>query len=166
MQVQKAALGLPADRVPTITGGMAFAGGPFNSFVLQATVEMAERLRAERGTTGLVSTVSGFLTKPGLAVWSTAPPAGDPLVADLAPDAIAATPTLESVPGYRGDARIASYTVTYDDGAPARVVAVGGTVDGRRCVAVADDRDLAQEGVEGDLAGRPMRVDGPAFAAV
>ena len=33
---------------PTITGGMAFAGGPFNSFVLQATAAMARRLREQR----------------------------------------------------------------------------------------------------------------------
>ena len=33
----------------TITGGMAFAGGPFNNFVLQATVAMIERLRRQPG---------------------------------------------------------------------------------------------------------------------
>jgi acetyl-CoA C-acetyltransferase len=77
VRVQQRELDLPRDGVPTITGGMAFAGGPLNNFVFQATVAMAQRLRAEPGAHGLVTTVSGLLTKPGLAIWSTeAPPAG------------------------------------------------------------------------------------------
>src|SRR5699024_8650995 len=93
VRVQQRELDLPVDVAPTITGGMTFAGGPFNSFVLQATVAMAQRLR-ERGGRGLVTTVSGMLTKPGLAVWSSEPPTGAPLVADLAAEADAATATV------------------------------------------------------------------------
>ncbi|MEZ5165392.1 MAG: hypothetical protein R2695_02490 [Acidimicrobiales bacterium] len=50
-RVQQAELGLDPDATPTLTGGMAFAGGPFNNFVYQATVAMAERLGANRGRT-------------------------------------------------------------------------------------------------------------------
>ena len=92
-------------RTPTITGGMAFAGGPFNSFVLQATAAMAQRVR-ERAGLGLVTTVSGLLTKPGLAVWSSEPGDQPPLVADLGAEAEAVTETVvgaEWVPGPRHD---------------------------------------------------------------
>lgn len=165
VEVQQRELELRPDRVPTVTGGMAFAGGPLNNFVLQATVAMVERVRRDCGSLGLVTTVSGLLTKPGLAVWSTAAPDGEPFVADLAADAVAATSTVESVPGYRGSAAIATYTVTYDDGEPARVIAIGDTPDGRRCVAVADDPDLATRGTHEDLIGTGMTVDGPSFVA-
>ena len=75
VRVQQRALGLPVDGVPTITGGEPFAGGPWNNFVLQATVAMVELLRAHPGARGMVTTVSGFLNKPGLAVYSTEPAA-------------------------------------------------------------------------------------------
>ena len=48
VRVQQAELGLDPDATATITGGMSFAGGPFNNFVFQATVAMVERLRERR----------------------------------------------------------------------------------------------------------------------
>ena len=51
---------------------MPFAGGPFNSYVLQATCRMAELLR-ERPGTAAVTTVSGVLTKQAVTIWSTEP---------------------------------------------------------------------------------------------
>ena len=59
VQVQQRALGLDQSVVPTVTGGMTFAGGPFNNFVYQAMVEVVGRLRAEPGALGVVTTVSG-----------------------------------------------------------------------------------------------------------
>src|SRR5581483_735684 len=73
VRVQQRALGLPVDGVPTITGGESFAGGPWNNFVLQTTAAMVERLRAEPDTKGLVSTLSGLVNKPGLAVYAARP---------------------------------------------------------------------------------------------
>ena len=83
---------------------MAFAGGPFNHFVLQSLRVLGGRLRDEPAELGLVTTVSGMLSKPGLAVWSATPPAGrgEPLLADLAAEATAATevvPVVEVPPG-------------------------------------------------------------------
>src|SRR5690606_34657014 len=40
VRVQQRELGLPLDGTPTVTGGMAFAGGPFNNFTYQATAEV------------------------------------------------------------------------------------------------------------------------------
>jgi len=166
VRVQQRELGLPIDGVPTITGGMAFAGGPLNSFVPHEIGEMALRLRAHPGERGLVSAVSGLLTKPGLSVWSTAPADDEPLVADLKEQARAATETVDSVVGYEGPATIATYTVTYDEtGAPEKVIAIGDTPEGTRCVATADDARLAARGVEQDLIGTPIKAAGTAFEA-
>jgi acetyl-CoA C-acetyltransferase len=162
VRVQQRELGLPLDGTPTVTGGMAFAGGPFNNYVLQSTVAMAQRLRDDPAAMGLVSTVSGLLTKPGLALWSTQVPAV-PLVGDLADDARAATPTLESVPDYVGAASVAASTVTYDGDVPARVIVIGDTPDGRRCVAVADDQDLAARATTERLTGTPIDVNAGTF---
>jgi acetyl-CoA C-acetyltransferase len=163
VRVQQRELGLPLDGTPTITGGMAYAGGPLNSFVLHETGEMALHLRDHPGDLGVVGAVSGLLTKPGLSVWSTAAPAEPALVADLAGAAFAATPVVESIPGYEGDATIATYTVTYDDQQPVKVIAIGDTPEGARCVAVAEDPELAAQGTREDLIGTAIDVKGTEF---
>jgi len=163
VRVQQRELGLPHDGVPTITGGMAFAGGPFNNFVFQAMAAMAERLRGQPGSRGMVTTVSGLLTKPGLAVWSTEPPADGPLVADLEPESRAATEEVDSVAGYDGPAAIATYTVMDGASGPERVAVIGDTPDGARCVAVAIDTDLAERAIAEDLIGTAVDVRGTEF---
>lgn len=164
VRIQQRALGLMPERVPTFTGGMAFAGGPFNNFVLQATAELADRLRRQPGTTGLVTTVSGMLTKPGLALWSARTDEDPPLLADLADQAAAATPQVDVRSGYAGPASVVSYTVTYDGEAPARVVIIGESPSGERCVAVARDPALASQAIERELIGARVDVRGASFS--
>ena len=86
VRVQQRELGLDPAGTPTLSGGMAFSGGPFNHFVLQSLRVLGGRLRQEPDAQGLLTTVSGMLSKPGLAIWSATPPAGTrtPLLADLA----------------------------------------------------------------------------------
>jgi acetyl-CoA C-acetyltransferase len=166
VRVQQRELGLPTDGTPTVTGGMAFAGGPFNNFVYQATAAVADRLRALPGALGVVTTVSGLLTKPGLAVWSTEPDPRGPLLGDLAAGAAAATGVVEVVPtldGYAGDATVVTYTVTPDGLEPARTVVLCDTDDGRRCVAFSDDRALAARAEETELVGAPVTVGDGTF---
>lgn len=153
VRVQQRALGLPVTDVPTITGGMAFAGGPFNNFVLQATVAMIEHLRRHPGDRGLVSTVSGFLNKPGLAVYSTEPHPAGLLVADLASDAASATVSVATDAAYSGPARVVAHTVVTDRGGGRRTIVVVDTASGRRAAAASDDADLADRATIGDLVG-------------
>ena len=164
VRIQQRELGLAADSVPTFTGGMTFAGGPFNNFVLQATAELAHRLRSQPETTGLVTTVSGMLTKPGLAVWSARSDGEPPILADLAQEAQAESETLEVIEDYAGPAAVASYTVTYEGPVPARVVVIGDTARGDRCVAVARDPGLAAQAVRDELIGTRVQVRQGSFA--
>jgi acetyl-CoA C-acetyltransferase len=164
VRVQQRALGLPVDGVPTITGGEAFAGGPWNNFVLQTTAAMVERLRSTPGAPGLVTTLSGLMNKPGLAVYSTDP--GPPLlVADLVEQADAATGRRTVREGYRGGATVAAYTVFYDGFDPVRTSVIADTDDGGRCVAACADPDLALWATREELVGTSIAVDGTAFTA-
>ncbi|MCJ7673445.1 MAG: hypothetical protein MUP67_15585 [Acidimicrobiia bacterium] len=163
VRVQQRALGLPADGVPTITGGESFAGGPVNNFVLQATAAMIERLRVERTAKGLVSTVSGILNKPGLAVYAAEPGATPLLLADLAEKAERATAAVEPVAGYQGPARVAACTVSYDGMEPMKCTVIADTPDATRCVASADDAGLARRATVEELIGTTVNVDGTHF---
>lgn len=163
VRVQQRELGLPVDGTPTITGGMAFAGGPFNSFVLQATAAMARRLREQPGL-GLVTTVSGMLTKPGLAVWASEPDDRPPLVADLATAATEATETIHVKHAHDGAATIAACTVTYDGMEPKELVAILDTDDGERVIAKSSNHDLIGRATTEELVGTTFAVSGNTIA--
>ena len=161
VRVQQTELRLDPAGTPTLTGGMAFAGGPFNNFVYQATVDMIEAVRGAPGSYGAVTAVSGLLTKPALAVWSTEPPEHGLLIADLVDEARAATDEVPLDEDPDGVGVIATYTVVYADSEPARVCAIVDLLDsGERAVAAIDDPDLAATATREDLIGTRARVAG------
>jgi acetyl-CoA C-acetyltransferase len=166
VRVQQRELGLDRSAPPTVTGGMAFAGGPFNNFVYQAMAPVVAALRSAPGTVGAVTTVSGLLTKPGLGMWTTRPDGRPPLVGDLAAQAQAETDVVdvvEELDAYQGVASVATYTVTYEDLDPVRTIVVADTDDGRRCVSMSDDVGLARHAVDNELIGSPVRITQGSF---
>jgi acetyl-CoA C-acetyltransferase len=63
-------LNLKLSKKLTITGGMSFAGGPLNHYVLASTVKLVEKLRSDKSKIGLITGVSGVMTKQSFALWS------------------------------------------------------------------------------------------------
>jgi acetyl-CoA C-acetyltransferase len=57
----------------TITGGMPFAGGPLNSYVIHSTIKMISKIRDDNSKVGIVTGVSGMMTKQSYALWSKNP---------------------------------------------------------------------------------------------
>jgi acetyl-CoA C-acetyltransferase len=160
VRVQQRELGLPFDGTPTVTGGMAFAGGPFNNFVYQATATMVPSLRARPEWLGLVTTVSGMLTQPGLAVWSATPDGRPPLLSDLAAEAAVLTRPLEVCAGHHGPATVATCTVGYRAMETTRTVVLADIDGRRRCLAWSDDAGLARAVTAGELIGTEVRIVG------
>ena len=153
MRMQRRALGLDASRPSTLTGGMAFAGGPLNSFALQSLVTLARALRADPGSRGLLTAVSGIVNKQGASVWST-----EPAVPFAAFDCTRATAAAEGEPipfgaPTPGPARVASYTVLYDGDTPARTALLCDRPDGSRSLSVSNDRELADRATREELCG-------------
>ena len=151
-------LGLGLDRPLTVTGGMRFAGGPLNNYVLQATARMAEVLRDDPGSTGLVTSLSGILTKQGFGVWSSEPPARAFGYADLTEAVARSTATRTLVSDYEGPATVAGYTVIYIGADPVKGIAVCDLPNGARTVASSEDRALALAMTTDDLCGRDVAV--------
>ena len=158
---------------PTLSGGMTFAGGPFNHYVVQSTVGLGRQLRADPGALGLVTTVSGMLSKPGLAVWSSHPPpgaGGRPLLADLADEATAATevvPVADAGPRDTRAATVASFTVTFGgEGGlePVRTAIVADLPDGTRTAATCEDAPTVRFALAEGLVGRAVEVKDTTFS--
>ena len=157
VRVQASELGLPEQPVPTLTGGMTFFGGPFNSFVLHATVTMADALRESPTSLGLVTGVSGLLTKPALAVWSASPPARDSLIHDYAPEAEAVTGSLDVELAPQGSFTIESSTAFHENGQLIAVL-IGRTPQNKRVLIRSENESFASEVLERTFIGETISL--------
>lgn len=149
-------LGLGLDRPLTVTGGMTFAGGPLNNYVFQATARMAEILRDDPGRTGLVTSLSGFISKQGFGVWSTDPPPKGFQFEDLSREVAREIETRPLVAEYRGTATVAGYTVLFAGADPIKGIAVCDLPGGARTVAATEEPDLASAMVAEEFCGRSV----------
>ena len=157
VQLGAAALGLPEGRPLTVTGGLTFAGGPLNSYVIHAIATTVLRLREKPDAKALVSAVGGIFTKHAYGVFSGRPPAGGFRCENLAP-AVRALPRRAYDVAYTGPARVETYTIAYEGGAPARAVFAVRTPDEKRSWAKSTEPALLAALEGEDWVGRPVRV--------
>jgi acetyl-CoA C-acetyltransferase len=134
------------DRPLTVTGGLAFAGGPTNDYATHAIAAMVDACRADPGSIGYVSALGWYATKHSVGLYSTTPPASgftrvDPARTQATVDA---TPKRAVAGAYDGPADVEATAVIVDrDGRPAAAVISAITPD--------DARVLANSAVEGVL---------------
>jgi len=160
VQLGAQSLGLDLDRQLTRTGGLSFAGGPWNNYVMHGIATVMNDLRNGAGTTGLVWANGGFATKHSFGIYSTEPPAegfrhGNPQ------DEIDAMPRREVAEGHDAVApvTIEAYTVIHDrHGNPEVAYAACLLADGRRAWAMSTDIELATAMCVGEWVGREARV--------
>ncbi len=155
-------LGLSLDRQLTVTGGLAFAGGPWNNYVTHSIATMAGILREDPGTTGLITANGGFITKHAFGVYGTEPPA-NPFRHAEPQDEIDALPHRELCEEPDGHADIEAWTVMHDrDGSPETGILVAILDDGRRAWGVTTEPSIVKTMLSEDLAGRraALRPDG------
>ena len=157
VRIQLREFGLRAEPTPSVTGGMAFGGGPLNNFVLQAAARVREVLR-ERGGAALLTAVSGMLTKQGVSLWSSEPGEAGFGYADVSDEAERAETPRKVVDAVDVGGAIAGYTVVTDPGAPPRTVAIVDVEGGARTLAESADPELAREATSRELAGARVRV--------
>ncbi len=158
VRTQQRELGIPLDRRVTQTGGMTFGGGPLNNFVIQAWVKMVETMRASPGTWGVVTAVSGLITKQGVSVFGPEPGA-QPFLHDFVTEATQDAWVTKSVDREAtGRGTIATYTVSHDPNAAHGVAMIVDLEDGRRTMRVVDDPDWMTLGESEELIGRAVEV--------
>lgn len=142
------ALGLAADdeRGLTVTGGLPFAGGAGSNYLLHSIGTMVDVLRADPGSTGLVTGVGMHMTKHVFGLYSaTPPPSGRVTPPDQAgvQARVDAAPACAIVDRHSGEATVASYTVAHGrDGAPEWGLVLVDVADGVRAYGRVEDPDL------------------------
>jgi acetyl-CoA C-acetyltransferase len=158
VRVQQRELGIRDERPPSVTGGTAFAGGPLNHFVLQALVRMLGVLREDPGSTGLVTAVSGMLTKQGVSLWSSEPGAAAFSHDDVSEATTRDTRAVSLAPVAAGPARVAAYSVLNEGAEPKRAALLCDREDGARMLLVSDDAALALRATREELCARDVRI--------
>lgn len=175
VEVAATELGLPltgpqAERHLTVTGGLAFAGGPWNNYVTHSLATMLGVLRDDPGSVGLVTANGGYLTKHALGLYSTEPPA-EGFQALSVQDQVDALPHRAVLEPEDSDyttaqpGQIETWTVMHDrDNQPETAIVAVLLDDGRRAWATATDADvLAEFTSDAEQAGRKVAVTSAAL---
>ncbi|MEM7217943.1 MAG: acetyl-CoA acetyltransferase [Pseudomonadota bacterium] len=157
VQVAAREIGLDQSRPLTVTGGLTFAGGPLNNYVMHSIARTVELSRAQPGTRNLVTANGGYLTKHAFGIYSSEPPAA-PFQHDDVQARIDAEPTREVVEGYAGPATIESYTVMYAGTEPQIGHLACTTPDGARAWGNATDPEIVGQLVSDSLHGQEVRI--------
>jgi acetyl-CoA C-acetyltransferase len=161
VQVAAREIGLPEGdpaRPLTVTGGLTFAGGPWNNYVMHSIATLTELLRESPGARGLITANGGYLTKHSFGVYSATPPSGAFRWEDVQ-QAVDAEPTRTALVQWDGIGTVESWTTPYDrDGNPEKAFLAVRTPDGSRTLALIDDPDQAAQTVTEDIAGAAVRV--------
>jgi acetyl-CoA C-acetyltransferase len=161
VQLGAKSLGLALDRQLTRTGGLPFAGGPWNNYPMHAIATVMNDLRDRSGANGLVWANGGYTTKHAFGVYSTKEPA-EPFRHAYPQDEIDAMPhrELAEAPEAAGPATIEAYTVMHTrEGVPEKVIAACLLADGRRAWGTSTDASLAAAMCEGEWVGRDAELD-------
>jgi len=168
VQLGADALGIDAwdpSRVPTITGGLTFGGGPGNNYVTHSIATMVERLRADESALGLVTALGWYATKHSVGLYSTRPP--EAFRWQSMQDEVDRLPVRSIVEDHQGPATIESYTVLHNrDGNPSSATTALLTEDGRRTWSSTTDGAVMTAMTTEELCGRDADVHGATFSVV
>ncbi len=159
VQTAQHELDIDPSRPFTITGGMTFAGGPFNSYCMHACVRAVELLR-ENPATAFLTGNGGWLTKHSFHVLSSNAPS-NPFRYERPQGEIDATPRRALMAAVPDHAQIDAYTVGYDqDGAPEKAMIAVADPTGARAWATSTDQDLVGALIGNDLVGTTVTLHG------
>lgn len=156
-------LGLSLDdpRGLTVTGGLPYAGGPGNNYVMHSIAVMLQKLRMKSGGFGLVTGNGWYLTKQSTGIYSTARSdkpfeRQDPAVLQREIDALPHPDVIEMP---QGPATVETYTVLHKREGPFMGIVIGRDSGGRRFVANTSSDPATLAAMEAsEQVGRPGTV--------
>jgi acetyl-CoA C-acetyltransferase len=158
VQIAAEEIGLGTDRPLTVTGGLSFAGGPWNNYVSHSIATMVERLRDDAGALGLVTANGGYLTKHAFGVFCTEPPPRPWRHANPQAE-VDALPRRELAEVVDGPVAVESSCVMHDrESAPEAAIVAVLLDDGRRAWGTTSDEIALKRLTTEETAGAPGRL--------
>ena len=167
VQLGAKSLNLSLDQQLTLTGGLSFAGGPWNNYVMHAIATMMIKLRQadNSSTNGFIWANGGYATKHSFGIYSTTPPKdgykhGSPQATiDKLDKRELATPE-QAASLSAGKATIEAFTVMHDrNGQPETAIAATLLNDSRRAWATSNDPQVAKAFCAGEWVGQQVALD-------
>ncbi|MBT5879453.1 MAG: acetyl-CoA acetyltransferase [Rhodospirillaceae bacterium] len=163
VQIACAEMGIPLDdpRGLTVTGGLPYFGGPGNNYVTHSIAEMMNKVRANPGMKGLVTSNGNYVTKQSAGIYSTDAPEKpfapkDPGIYQAGINAAKGRTAVETADG---EATVETYSVIHDRAGPSFAIVMGLLDDGSRFIAnTQDDPALLAEMVANDYLGAAGKV--------
>src|SRR5205807_8126299 len=149
------------DRPITVTGGLPFSGGAGSDYMTHSIAAMADRLRQDPGSFGMVSGVGMHMSKHVYAVYSSEPPTTSlhPVDGAALQAGLDALPTKAITESYAGRATVATYTVAHGRSGDAEWgLAVCNLDHGARCYAKVLDPDLLAQAEATELVGKTVTL--------
>jgi acetyl-CoA C-acetyltransferase len=159
VQMGAMALGLAlddSDRPLTVTGGLAFAGGPGNNYSTHAIATIVGVLRQHPGGLGLVTALGWYATKHSVGMYSTSPAPSGRFQSQSVQHEVNQLPSRRVAGDHSGPVTIEASTVVFErDGSEALGIVACLAPDGRRAWANTRRPDLMKALTTDDLVGRP-----------
>lgn len=145
----------------SVTGSMAFAGGPYNHGALDGAARMVEVLRGSNSEKrfGISSNLSGIFGKQGIAIFSNAPNPNGYCFEDVTEAVAKIDQPLPTRIDYSGPATVVGYTVSYNKENISHGFVYCDTPCGSRTVARSHDATLLQKMTEQEYVGRTLIIN-------
>jgi acetyl-CoA C-acetyltransferase len=141
-----------------VTGGLTFAGGPWNNYVSHSIATMAEKLAAAPDQMGLITANGGYLTKHSFGVYSASPPRHEFRWEDVQA-AVDTEPTCVGEVDWSGVGTVESWTAPFTrDGEAEKAFLAVRTPAGTRALAVITDAAEAVASTREEIAGARVTV--------
>lgn len=157
VQVAAQELGLDIEAPLTVTGGLTWAGGPLNKYVMHSIVRMAELLRLAPDEKGLITANGGYLTKHAFGVYSATAPTTPFRHADLQAEIDALT-FRDVLPKHNGTETVESYSVMYGPEGLLKAFVTVVTAEGQRAWGVTQDPDVLEDMTRHEYCGRAVNL--------
>jgi acetyl-CoA C-acetyltransferase len=157
IQIAAHELGLAPNRPLSVTGGMAYFGGPLSNYVTHSLTSMVAILRGQPGSRGLVTANGGYLTKHAFGIYSTDPPVNGYRYLNVQNE-VNVLPTVPVAFEVGEPVTTEATTVAFDRDGSGTVLLACRTDDGRRLWAHSDDVDAVRAAVSAELKGTSVHI--------
>ena len=165
VQLFSEALNIPENIDKTITGGMPFAGGPLNNYMLHATAQMLMRIRKNNSEVGLITGVSGMMTKQALAIWGKNP-AMDFESKDVTKEAEELELPVPMSKLSSGEGKVIGCTTLYEQNASSKAVFYAEDTQGHRLVLTSTAKEIIKQVEEEECVGLKINYSNNHFVSL